>query len=332
MTGQVTLSEYIEIFEKLSHIEKRVWETYFPSESKTFGSVLLAANNSLTKQLRITLPEAGGANKKVVAISDVDFKKLLDKFYSAIPKKVLNNIKDNPNGWIKFLPDFLNVYVLEITKDESLSPFEKIVALKYLHDSFDKIALLGNVNLYAPFQVSFAFLEKEIKNRIQLMQEKWNTLMQKIEENAGIEQGDMHFWPGTTEQLDRFYNLLLKYRLILPNANYRSSFLEKLEKENQLVLIDRRARNKMLIYLLYLLYGNKKEFKGYFIHNIAAHVFYTSEGPLDPSNLNTQFGRLYSKDRKTILNASLDDNLIMIQSLINEFNSPVATLRLSATN
>ena len=87
----------------------------------------------------------------------------------------------------------------------------------------------------------------------------------------------------------------------------------------------------MLIYLLYLLYGEKKEFKGYRIHNIAVHVFNTRDGSLKPNNLNTQLGRLYLKKRQTIHPASLDKDLKMIQQLIEEFNSPVASLRLNAT-
>lgn len=315
MTYQPT-KEDTELLNKLKLIEDRVWQKYFPEEQIKFRSTFEETNKLFYKNLHTVKQDMFLVDQNGnTLVKNEAFKKHIDKFYQNIPGKIKNKVERQTNEWQEFLPKLLNVYTHEVVNDENLKLHQKIIALLGIKDGIEKIALFANINLFTPYVVALAYLDREIKTHSEKYTREFTSVLSAIE---NLSKENLYYWPGTVEQLDKFNSLLLKYKLVEGNANYRLSFQEKYSPESQIIW---SAENKQLIYLLFLLYGNKRIYNGIGIHQIAVLVFKKIDDQLEARNLNTQLGKFMDHTKTSILRGALDDKLLEMEKLIKEYNS-----------
>jgi hypothetical protein len=93
------------------------------------------------------------------------------------------------------------------------------------------------------------------------------------------------YWPYGEEDLTKLYDVLVFKKIINKNETFSDLFKNYCEfPENP---IEWRWSPNQLMYLLYLIFNEKKEYEGYKIHDIACRIFKNPIGNFDKKNLNT---------------------------------------------
>ncbi|MDO9000234.1 MAG: hypothetical protein Q7W45_10755 [Bacteroidota bacterium] len=121
--------------------------------------------------------------------------------------------------------------------------------------------------------------------------------------NYGIKKTDVsqfHYWPYSEDSLNKLYDALILNNKI----NENDSFCEHFKKYNILPKnpIEWKVSQKQLMYLLYLIYKEQKEYCSIPIHKIAEILFKNTKANFDAKILNTLLNQLIDdfKTRKPL--------------------------------
>ena len=299
------------VLSELYAIELRTLDAYFPKEKKRFSKLLDVAGKLKRKALS-NIPRQGSNNTENSGIVGLyGFKTAFEQIDLNPYRKGLG-LKKNFGPFWEFYSQFLNSLALEVANADELRSDEKIYGLRLLRDSIEAEALLFNVDMFSHCHVVLNFIAAKIP-QLDLAHKESQELYYRVEKN--LEADDFYYWPLKIEKTEIFFNALESYKLIAPGQKCTAAFQERFDPNSQIFWI---GENRQLIYLLFLLYGNERKFKGLGINEIACHVF-KKEPELQARSLNNQLLRIINPNNNAIRKEAIDDSLGLIEELIAPF-------------
>lgn len=309
MSGLSNADGTANFLNSLNVIELRTWDNYFPKEMKHF-SKLLGVVNKLRREGLSNIP-AHDILHKIEGLLIVNASAYKTAFEKIDLKPYQNQlaVQKVVGAFIEFYPQFLNSYVLEITNADELGTDERLCALCLIREFIEKESLLFNVNMFSHFRVTLNYINEKLP-QLEIQRKEIGQVFAAVQQQ--IEAEDFYYWPLRIEKAENFWIALESYKLIAPGQDSAAAFQEKADPKNQIVWI---GQNKQLIYLLFLLYRNQRNFKGVGIHEIACHVFKHDSG-LQPRSLNNQLLKIINPNNNLVRREVIDESLIIIEDLI----------------